>query len=121
MYHKLFERSILIIFKIEKEILDMNQYYIYGITRDDGDTSDLDAAIDRYYYHKYCDGVYCGDLSSPRQYLVDRVKEGSLAYTYPDEHIGALCEVKVSQYGTEYLKTIPDGNPKNNISALPEM
>lgn len=97
-------------------------YLICGITRDDGDLGDPDAAIDKYYYHKYDNGGnYRGDFNSGRQYLVNQVKAGSVAYTYPDEHIGARCEVKVSTYGVEYLKSIPDGNPKNNISALPEM
>lgn len=97
-------------------------YYIYGITRDNGDFSDPDAAIDKYYYYKYDnDGNYQGDFNSGRQYLVDRVKAGSAAYTYPSGHVGAKCEVKVSPYGVEYLKSIPDGNPENNISALPEM
>lgn len=100
----------------------MSTYYIYGITKDNGNVNDPDEAIDRYFYYEFNDlGGYCGDFKASRQYLVDRVKEGSLAYTYPNGHIGARCEVKVSKYGIEYLKSIPDGNPMNNISALPEM
>lgn len=100
----------------------MGIYYIYGITRDNGDVDDLDEAIDRYFYYEYSGlGEYRGDFNAPRQYLVDRVKEGSIAYTYPSGHIGARCVVKTSKNGVEYLKSIPDGNPINNISALPEM
>lgn len=97
-------------------------YLIYGITKDDTYTRDPDAAIDRYYYYEYDNnGGYCGNYRSKRQDLVDWVKEGSRAYTYPHGHLGAKCEVRVSLYGVEYLKSIPDGNPENNISALPEM
>lgn len=97
-------------------------YLIHSIAKDDTYTSDPDAAIDRYYYHKYDNnGNYYGRYYSERQDLVDRVKEGAQVYTYPYGHIGARCEVKVSPNGIEYLKSIPDGNPDNNISALPEM
>lgn len=98
------------------------QCFIYGIVKDDVYVNDPDAAIDQYYYHKYDDdGNYYGRYYSERQDLVNRVKEGTQAYTYPHGHIGAQCEVKVSPYGVEYLKSIPVGNPENNISALPEM
>ena len=100
----------------------MSKYYIYGITKDNGDVDDQDEAIDHYFYHKYNErGEYCGRFNALRQYLVDRVKEGSTAYTYPNGRIGACCVVKISKNGVEYLKSIPDGNPMNNISALPEM
>lgn len=94
---------------------------IFGITRDNGYASDPDAAIDKYYYHEFINKAYLGDFCSLRQDLVDKVRAGSIAYTYPNGHIGARCEVKVSPNGVEYLKSIPDGNPENNISALPEM
>lgn len=100
----------------------MSKYYIYGITKDNGSADDPDEAIDRYFYHKCSElGEYCGCFNAPRQYLVDRVKEGSAAYTYPNGRIGVRCVVKISKNGVEYLKSIPDGNPMNNISSLPEM
>lgn len=100
----------------------MNKYYIYGITRDNGDVDDPDEAIDRYFYYKYSGlGDYHGDFNASRQYLVDRAKEGSVAYTYPGGRIGARCVVRSSKNGVEYLKSISDGDPMNNISALPEM
>ncbi len=99
----------------------MYKFLIYAIKRDDGNETDPDAAIDKYYYHKYCNGTEQGAFGASRQWLVDRVKEGSLAYTYPNGHLGARCEVKVSPNEVEYLKSIPDGRPENNISALPEV
>lgn len=97
-------------------------YLIYGITKDDGNVSDLDAAIDRYYYHRCnMNGGYLDSSSCARQWLVNSVEGGSLAYTYPNGHVGTRCEVATSSNGIKYLKTVPDGNPKNNISALPEM
>lgn len=99
----------------------MKTYFIYGITKDDGNESDPDAAIDRYFFYEYdAANHHYGSFSSTRQWLVDQVKGGSSAYTYPG-YLGARCEVKVSPRNVEYLKSISDGDPRNNISALPEM
>ena len=94
-------------------------FYIYGITRDDGDNSDPDAAIDKYYYVDSSDGKRYWDY---RQNVVNKVKAGSVkAYTYRNEKIGSVCVVRRSIFGTEFLKTLPDSDPTDNLSSLPEM
>lgn len=96
-----------------------NVIYIFGITKDDGDLSDPDAAIDKYYYINGNDNQKYWDY---RQNVVKRVKAGYIkAYTFRNNRIGALCVVRTSIYGTEYLKTIPNDDPTDNISSLPEM
>lgn len=95
---------------------------IYGITKDDGYYSDPDAAIDKYHYLSQDSGGNWNKFSDVRQSVVNKVKSGAVsAYTYRNNKIGAKCIVKVSPYGVEYLKTIPDGDPADNISSLPEM
>ena len=96
----------------------MTVLYIYGIKKDDGYYSDPDAAIDKYFYIDSSDGMR---YSSYRQDVVDRVKLGvAEAYTYRNGRVGAKCEVKISPQGVEYLKTIPNGDPTDNLSSLPE-
>ena len=94
---------------------------IYGITKDDGDYADPDEAIDEYFYIREINGElrrYCEE----RQGVVDKVKNRTVeAYTYRNGSIGAKCEVKVSSRGVEYLKTIPNSDPTDNLSSLPEM
>ena len=98
------------------------KYLVYGITRDHGYADDSDATINKYHYWRQ-------DSSSGewvkkwdwRQNVVDRIKSGDVvAYTYPNGHIGALCEVKISSNHVEYLKTIPNSNLEDNLSNLPE-
>ena len=100
----------------------MNNYFIFGVTHDDGDYSDPDEAIDKYHYWRTDEW---GDLVKRwdwRQNVVDKVKRGeAVCYTYPEGHRGALCEVKVSRRGVEFLKTVPNSDPGDNLSALPEM
>ncbi len=97
----------------------MSTIYIYGITKDDGNHSDPDEAIDTYHYYENDSKYYAG-----RQYVVNKVKSGSAAYTCPsgvNGVAGAKCYVATSKDGIEYLKSVADGNPYNNISNLPEM
>lgn len=97
----------------------MSTFYIYGITKDDGNFSDPDAAIDKYHYINSNDKA-C--YSASRQYVVDKVKDNAVkAYTYRNNRVGALCEVHRSINGIEYLKTIPNSDPTDNLSSLPEM
>ncbi len=99
----------------------MNYFYIYGITRDDGFYSDPDEAIDAYYYYRK-DGSDWVKEYDGRQNVVDKVKSGAVsAYTLRNGKVGALCEVKVSYRGTEYLKTVPNNDPTDNLASLPEM
>ena len=100
----------------------MLRFLIYGITKDDDFYDDLDAAIDKYYYSRKVDDDTWGRFQDIRQNVVDKVKAGLVeAYTYRNNQIGAKCIVKTSPYGVEYLKTIPNGNPFDNLSSLPEM
>jgi len=100
----------------------MVRYLIYGITRDVGYYSDPDAAIDKYYYWRKVDNGNWGRFQDVRQNVVNKVKAGIVeAYTYRNDQIGARCIVKTSPYGVEYLKTIPNDNPFDNLSSLPEM
>ncbi len=69
----------------------MSKYYIYGITKDNGSADDPDEAIDRYFYHKCSElGEYCGCFNAPRQYLVDRVKEGLLPTLIQTDALGRV-------------------------------
>lgn len=96
----------------------MSTFYIYGIKKDDGYHSDPDAAIDKYFYIDSADNQHYG---ADRQYVVDKVKTGMVdAYTFRDGRVGAKCVCMVSPQGVEYLKTIPNGNPADNLSSLPE-
>ena len=100
----------------------MLRFFIYGITRDDGLYTDPDEAIDEYYYWCKKDGINWGKFHDTRQNVVNKIKAGIVeAYTYHNDQIGAKCVVKVSANGVEYLKTIPNGNPFDNLSSLPEM
>ena len=94
--------------------------FIYGIVPDNGIDTDLDAAIDAYYY-RYSDNPYQIGYRGQRQYVVDMVKGGVEAYTYRNNHIGSRCVVKTSPNGIEYLKTMPNGDESDNISSLPVM
>jgi len=97
-------------------------FLIYGITKDDGFYSDPDAAIDTYHYWRKNSNDSWSRFYDNRQSVVNKVKNGMVeAYTYRDGKIGAKCIVKTSPYGVEYLKTVPNGNPYNNLSSLPEM
>ncbi|MBR1875035.1 DUF3892 domain-containing protein [Candidatus Saccharibacteria bacterium] len=98
----------------------MATFYIYGITKDDGNVSDPDAAIDKYHYIDSTDDKCYWDY---RQNVVEKVKSGSVvAHTYRDGKVGALCIVKHSYiYNIDYLKTLPNGDPTDNLSSLPEM
>lgn len=99
----------------------MDSFYIYGITRDDGYYADPDEAIDVYYYYRK-GGSGWGKRYDSRQNVVDKVKSGvASAYTLRNGKVGARCEVKVSYRGTEYLKTVPNNDPTDNLSSLPEM
>lgn len=94
---------------------------IYGITKDDGYFSDPDEAIDRYYYFEKV-GSEWKRYSENRQGVVNKVKAGAVeAHTYRNERVGAKCIVKTSPYGVEYLKTVPNNDPTDNLSSLPEM
>ncbi|MBQ7802770.1 DUF3892 domain-containing protein [Candidatus Saccharibacteria bacterium] len=97
------------------------EYRIYAIKKDDGNLSDPDAAIDKYYFREYdCYGALVGDYRASRQYVVNEVKAGRVeAWTWPNDHRGALCEACRSVEGVEYLKTIPNSNPDDNLSNLP--
>lgn len=100
----------------------MLRYLIYGITKDDGPYSDPDAAIDRYYYWRKVDNDSWGRFQDTRQNVVNKVEAGIVeAYTFRNDKIGAKCVVRTSPYGIKYLKTIPNGNPFDNLSSLPEM
>lgn len=100
----------------------MLRFLIYGVVRDDGLYGDPDAAIDRYYYWRKVDDGSWGRFQDYRQNVVDKVKAGIVeAYTYRSNQIGAKCVVKVSPNGVEYLKTVSNGNPFDNLSSLPEM
>ncbi|MBR3236660.1 DUF3892 domain-containing protein [Candidatus Saccharibacteria bacterium] len=97
----------------------MPTFYIFGITKDDGDLSDPDAAIDKYYYFSSTNGNRYWDH---RQNVVNKIKAGLVrAFTYKNGKIGALCVIRKSVYGTEYLKTMPNNDPTDNLSSLPEM
>lgn len=100
----------------------MSEFLIYGITKDDGYYSDPDAAIDKYHYFSQGSEGNWNKFSDVRQSVVNKVKSGAVnAYTYRNNKVGAKCVVNVSPYGIEYLKTVPDGDPTDNISSLPEM
>lgn len=100
----------------------MTRFLIYGITRDDGYHSDPDAAIDKYYYWRKVDSENWDCFCDYRQNVVNKVKSGMVeAYTYRNNQIGARCVVKVSPNLVEYLKTVPNGDPTDNLSSLPEM
>ena len=99
----------------------MELYLIYGISRDDGDYSDPDAAIDRYYYYRKSGSVWVSRYDI-RQNVVNKVKSRAVeAHTFRNGRMGARCEVKVSHAGIEYLKTVPNNDPTDNLSSLPEM
>lgn len=98
------------------------KYLIYGITRDDGYADDPDLAINKYHYWRQdsFSGKWIQE-SDWRQNIVEKVKKGDVvAYTYPNGHIGTLCEVRISPNYVEYLKTISNNNPEDNLSNLPE-
>ncbi len=100
----------------------MAQFLIYGITRDDGYQSDPDAAIDKYHYWRKVDGETWKRFWDYRQNVVNQIKSGAVeAYTYRNNQIGARCVVKVSPNWVEYLKTVSNGDPTDNLSSLPEM
>lgn len=98
------------------------KYLIFGITRDQGYTDDPDLAINKYHYLRQ--DLFSGKWIREcdwRQNVVDKVKSGEVvAYSFPNGRQGALCTVKVSPNWAEYLKTIPNGNPEDNLSNLPE-
>lgn len=97
----------------------MPTFYIYGITKDDGDKSDPDAAIDKYHYIDSSDERLYWDY---RQNVVNKVKANLVkAYTYRNGKVGSICVVRRSIFGTEFLKTLPDNDPTDNLSSLPEM
>lgn len=97
-------------------------YLIYGITKDDRFCSDSDAAIDKYHYWRKVDNDNWDRFQDTRQNVVNKVKAGIVeACTYRNGRIGAKCTAETSPYGVEYLKTIPNGNPFDNLSSLPEM
>lgn len=100
----------------------MARFLIFGISKDDGYQSDPDAAIDKYYYWRTGNGTDWEKFWDYRQNVVDKVKAGTVeAYTYRNNQVGARCVVKVSPYGVEYLKTVPNSDPTDNLSSLPEM
>ena len=94
--------------------------YIYGIKPDNSIAEDPDAAVDAYYY-MYANDPERKNYYDYRQSVVNRVKGGLQAYTYRDNHVGAQCEVRRSPHGIEYLKTVPNSDPSDNISSLPKM
>lgn len=101
---------------------DKKEFRIDAIKKDNGDYGDPDAAIDKYYFREISPaGIDLGYYSAPRQYVVDKVKANEVeAWTWPNGHRGALCEVKYSERrNVEYLKTVPNGNPYDNLSKLP--
>ena len=93
---------------------------IYGITPDDSVVTDPDAAIDAYHYW-YADDPARKCYRAGRQNVVDRVKNGLQAFTYRNGRVGSRCEVRKSINGIEYLKTVPNSDPSDNISSLPRM
>lgn len=98
------------------------EYRIYAIEKDDGYKGDPDAAIDKYYFREIsAAGADLGCYSASRQYVVNKVKAGEVeAWTWPSGRRGALCEVKYSERrNVEYLKTVPNGDPSDNLSNLP--
>lgn len=97
-------------------------FLIFGVRHDDGNYSDSDEAIDRYYYWRIDEDGKWAKKWDERQSVVNKVKSGEVVcWTYPQEHLGARCEVKVSSRWIEYLKTVPNGDLNDNLSALPEM
>ena len=98
------------------------KYLIFGITRDQGAADDPDAAINKYHYLRQ--DFFSGKWTRKwdwRQNIVNKVKSGEVvAYTFPNGEQGALCTVMISPKLVEYLKTIPNSNPEDNISNLPE-
>lgn len=100
----------------------MLRFLIYGITKDDKSYGDPDAAIDKYHYWRKVDTGIWDRFQDFRQNVVDKIKAGTIeVYTYRNNQIGAKCEVKVSPHGVEYLKTVPNSDPTDNLSSLPEM
>jgi hypothetical protein len=97
------------------------KFLIFGITKDSGYSDDPDAAINKYHYWRTDFSGGWVKRWDWRQNLVDKVKSGGvIAYSYPNGRHGALCTVKVSPNWVEYLKTIPNSNPEDNLSNLPE-
>ncbi len=106
----------------ERESPNMLKLLIYGIKRDDGNHLDPDAAIDMYYYYRKNNAGIYDRFMDYRQNVVNKVKSNAYgAYTYRNGKVGAKCIVKTSQNGIEYLKTVPNGDPTDNISSLPEI
>lgn len=100
----------------------MAKYLIFGIAKDDGYQSDPDAAIDKYFYWRNTANNDWDRFWDYRQNVVNKVKAGTVkVYTYRNNQIGAKCIVKTSPNGVEYLKTVPNGDPTDNLSSLPEM
>ena len=97
------------------------KYLIYGITKDSGYLDDPDAAINKYYYWRVDSSGEWIKRWDWRQNVVNRVKNGEVvAYSYLNGEQGALCVIKIFSNGVEFLKTVPNGNPWDNLSNLPE-
>ena len=99
------------------------KYLMIGITRNQRHTDDSSAAINKYHYLRQ--DLFSGKWVQKwdwHQNLVNKAKSGEVAaYSFPNSKRGTLCTIKIYHIKwAKYLKTVPNGNPEDNLSNLPK-
>lgn len=87
------------------------------INKDNGDHDNPHEAISHYGWTE--DGTGASDKWT-RPVMVDWVKRGGQAYVRDAQGNIAWCRVRTSSRGTEFLQTVADGTPSDNLLQLHE-
>lgn len=93
----------------------MAELRIRCINKDNGDHANPHEAITHYGWLE--NGV---TQKEDRQTMVNRVKNGLIAYVENSEGKRADCNVRTSSNGTEFLQTHSDGYYNDNLLSLKE-